>query len=218
MDFQPQNAPQPLLGRDGPEPDFWAVAAHDNPWPRGRRNSHIPSSTLYQLHQKSLYREPALRNSRRAFNGPRFFNVVGAKTVNLEALLAQATGPQVTPGQEWVPCRQGRGPFVSCVVVPGIFSQCANCHWSQQGHRCSFNANPPASFIPRRQTAPAESGTTSATKLEEELDRELRETITARDEAMARVEQLNRRIDELLDARAARMRRLNTERENGETV
>ncbi|OOQ89937.1 hypothetical protein PEBR_08325 [Penicillium brasilianum] len=212
MDFQPQNAPQPLLGRDGPEPDFWAVTAHDNPWPR----RHIPSSTLYQIRQKSLYREPALRNSRRAFNGPRFFNAVGAKTENLEALLAQAPGPQVTPGQECVPCKQGRGPFVSCVVTLGIFSECANCHWSQQARRCSFNTDPPASFVPRGQTAPAEPGTTSATKLEEDLDRELRETRAVRDEAMALVEQLDRRIDELLEARAALTRRLNTERGHGE--
>lgn len=205
MAFEYSNAPRPLIGRDGAEPGFWAHAAYENPWPRGSRNSHLGGSTLYKLRQNHLYREPALRESKDKFDGPRFFKAVGDKTVNLEALLAQATGPQPTPGQECISCQRGKGPFVSCVVVPGIFSECANCHWSQQSHRCSFNTYPPESFIPRQQTAPGETGTTSATEIEGDLDRELRETRVARVEAMALVERLNRRIDELLEAKAAQM-------------
>lgn len=42
--------------------------------------------------------------------------------------------------------------------------------------------------------------TASVTEIEGDLDRELRETRVARDEAMALVERLNRRIDELREA------------------
>ncbi|GLI78714.1 hypothetical protein PoHVEF18_007035 [Penicillium ochrochloron] len=193
MVFEPKNAPQPLIGSDGAESGIRAHAAHENPWRRGRRNSHLNEPALYQLHKSP------------------FLRAVQSNTVNKEAFLAHATGSQPVPGQECVPCQQGQGPFDSCVVVPGIFSDCANCHWSQQSHRCSFNTHPPDFFVPKQQAAQAATTSTSASEVERDIDQELHGTRLARDEAIARrdaaaalVERLDRRIDELLGAKAAR--------------
>lgn len=202
MDFASLDPPQPIIGSDGAEPGFWAHAAYENPWSRGRRNSFLNGSTLYQLRQNVLHREPGLRESRANFDGRRFYRAVGNKTENLEALLAQSTGPQVTPGEECDSCQKKRGPFVSCVIAPGIFNECANCHWSQQGRRCSFNSQPPDSIVLGHRSASAEIDTACTTELGRDLDTELRETRLALDEAMSLVHRLNRRFEEILEAKA----------------
>lgn len=180
------DAPRPLLGRDGDEPGFWANTANEAPWTRGSRNSLTSGTTLHELRQARLYREPGLRISRAHFDGPRFFKTIGNKIANVEALLAQATGSEVVATEECNHCQLGHGPFVSCVVVPGIFRECANCHWSQQEHRCSFLTHQPAALVPRRQS----------------LESELRELQDARDEALAHIRRLDARIEEIRRAQA----------------
>ncbi|KAI2701468.1 hypothetical protein DTO012A7_1031 [Penicillium roqueforti] len=209
MAFDALTAPRPLLGKDGAEPGFWAHAAYENPWPRGSRNSHMSGSVLYQLHQNRLYREPALRPSKAKYNGTRFLKAVGDKTVNVQALLAQATGPQLKPGAECLPCQKHRGPFVSCVVVPGIFSECANCHWSQQSDRCSFNTSPPMSFVPRRKAEPTviPTGFTDTDGVRTKLTGSFERHVLREVRPWHFVERLNRRIDEILEAKAAQASR-----------
>ncbi|KAF3391526.1 hypothetical protein F1880_007650 [Penicillium rolfsii] len=56
------------------------------------------------------------------------------------AMLAQAVGVKVTP--QCQQCKQGKGQFVGCVVIPDMFEgACANCVWeksrSEKG-QCSF--------------------------------------------------------------------------------
>lgn len=182
MNSTDPDAPQPLIGRDDPDPGFWALSAYENPWSRGRRNSHNNDTTLFQLRQNNLSREPGLRESRATYDGPRFYRAVGSKTENVEALLAQSTGPKVPPGEECDSCNWKLGPFVSCVIVPGVLTECANCHWSQQGHRCSFISNRPETRFNRPQR---------------NLAQELEELRVAREEAMAKVYRLDREIEQI---------------------
>ena len=131
MDRTDPDASQPLMGRDNTQPGYWAEAALDNPWSRGRRNSYNNKATLHELRQGHLLREPGLRESRAHFDGPRFYRVVASKTEIVEAPLSQATSPKVAPEQQCDACKLEKGPFVSCVIAPGSFRECANCHWSQ---------------------------------------------------------------------------------------
>lgn len=125
------NAPQPLIGRDDSEPGYWAIAALDNPWSRERRNAHNNDTTLHALRQGYLLRESGLRESRDHFDCQRFYRAIGSRTENVEALMAQAIGHKMVPERQCDSCKQGQGPFASCIIVPGIFDECANCYWSQ---------------------------------------------------------------------------------------
>lgn len=110
------------------------------------------STRLYALRENGLYREPVLRASRSSYDGPAFYRLVGWRNENVEALLSQATGPQVVPEQACNHCQRGHGLFASCVIVPGRLFDCANCHWAGQGHRCSFRDRAPTKYVPLRQS------------------------------------------------------------------
>lgn len=184
----PADAPRPLSRRDGEgpadeeEPGFWAQAALANPWMRGHRNSQNASTRLYALRENGLYREPVLRASRSSYDGPAFHRLVGWRSENVEALLAQATGAQVVPDQACNHCQRGQGLFTSCVVVPGRLLECANCHWAGQGHRCSFRDQAPTEYVPLRQG---------------DVERRLRELRETRENLMAQLLQVDQEISQL---------------------
>lgn len=49
MDRTDPDAAQPLIRRDNTKSGYWAEAALDNPWSRGRRNSYNNKTTLFEL-------------------------------------------------------------------------------------------------------------------------------------------------------------------------
>lgn len=87
-----------------------------------------------------LQREPVLRNSRQS-NGGKFDQQISRKRENIEALVPQSVRERQEP--ECENCKTGDGPLSSCVsvkLVSDLMPQCANCHFSGLGRRCSFIA------------------------------------------------------------------------------
>jgi hypothetical protein len=66
---------------------------------------------------------------------PRVLNL--DRPSNREAYLGQCVGmPSAAPCRH---CARGNGPWDTCVVVTGQFSgSCANCHFGNEGKRCSL--------------------------------------------------------------------------------
>lgn len=59
------------------------------------------------------------------------------RDANVEAILAQFAGQVNDP--ECAHCVQGSGVWASCVSVPGcLVGSCANCHYNNEGSRCSL--------------------------------------------------------------------------------
>jgi hypothetical protein len=56
---------------------------------------------------------------------------------NRDAYLAQAVGSVASPACSH--CTKSNGAWVGCVVVPGYFlGSCANCHYNNEGPRCTL--------------------------------------------------------------------------------
>ncbi|KAJ5933843.1 hypothetical protein N7454_006172 [Penicillium verhagenii] len=185
MDPDHSDAPPPLTGGDkeGPaadeeQPGYWAEAALENPWRRGRRNIQNMTSRRHALRRNGLYREPVLRVSR-SYDGPGFYRLVGWRNENVEALLAQATGAQVVPEKACDHCQRSQGLFASCVIIPGRLLDCANCHWAGQGHRCSFRVRAPTEYVPLKQS---------------DVERRLQELRETREDLMAQLLRVDQEI------------------------
>lgn len=82
---------------------------------------------------KTLTEQPCLRE-------PRLREGVVIKwhlLANREAVLVQGRG--LLTEAPCNHCRDGHGPFVDCVVLPGqLGGSCASCHYNKCGARCSF--------------------------------------------------------------------------------
>lgn len=59
------------------------------------------------------------------------------RSSNRESYLAQCVGEvALEPCKH---CKKGSGPYLLCVTVPGyLWESCANCHYNNEGVRCSF--------------------------------------------------------------------------------
>ena len=63
------------------------------------------------------------------------------RSANHEAILAQSRGEEINEEDCCKKCKDGAGPFATCVIVEGEFSNaCANCHYNSLGTSCSFRA------------------------------------------------------------------------------
>ncbi|KAF3028897.1 hypothetical protein E8E15_008463 [Penicillium rubens] len=91
----------PLVGQDGPDAGFWATRANECPWQKAFKLKKKPSENLHTLIALPTQREPALRKEEDPLE---FDNHVSQKKSNIEALLAQAVGAEVsTNAKEKVP-------------------------------------------------------------------------------------------------------------------
>lgn len=62
---------------------------------------------------------------------------IAARAANMEAFLGQIVG--VVNGTQCKHCKNGSGVWVLCVSVEGYFhGSCANCHYNNEGVRCSL--------------------------------------------------------------------------------
>lgn len=88
-----------------------------------------PTAIMAELATKASVRNPQAREGRTANLN---------RSSNLEAYLGQLTGTINT-----VPCshcEKEAGPWVLCISVEGFFyGSCANCHYNNEGVRCSFS-------------------------------------------------------------------------------
>jgi hypothetical protein len=80
------------------------------------------------LAARSVVRDPEVREGR---------NLNTGRPSNMEAYLGQLTGSEnANPCSH---CQKGAGIWVLCVSVGGFFnSSCSNCHYNNEGVRCSF--------------------------------------------------------------------------------
>ena len=137
--------PDPLCGKDNDNPGFWATLAKTNSWSHNNQPETRPWLLYNKLKTYQLVREPGLRAP---ISGIEFFYEVNPKSVNVEALLAQSVGYVMPPEDACEECKKGNGPFTSCVVVPGLgkeMAECANCHWHVPwpgGNACVFAEAP----------------------------------------------------------------------------
>lgn len=133
----------PTVGGRNVPPRYWADKARRCEWPRGRRRARTPGTLLHNLQQLPLEREPTVNDRIRlglnqCHNGENFWNLLGQKKSNIEAISAQSTGVLFDGELACANCARGAGIFDGCVQVPGQM-QCANCHFGDQGWRCSFH-------------------------------------------------------------------------------
>lgn len=122
-------------------PGYWANEARRCEWPRGRRQARTPGTLLNELQQLPLQREPTVKNRLRrgvnqCHNGANFWNLLGQKKANIEAINAQVTGVLLDSDSVCGTCAREDGIFDGCVQVPGQ-RQCANCHFGGRAQRCS---------------------------------------------------------------------------------
>lgn len=83
---------------------------------------------------KKLAIEPACRNPEQRVQD-RVLNM--GRRGNAEALLCQITGQEAANACK--NCKRGHGPWVKCVVYPGLFyGSCSNCWFNASGSRCTF--------------------------------------------------------------------------------
>lgn len=137
--------PDPIFGTFGAaeeRPGFWAKRAIECEWKRGLTASLTRGSLLYRLIRMPLQREPVLqlnsKNLKRSHpNGSQLDRQIGAHKTNIEALVGQAVGELLHENSCCDSCAKLDGKFANCVRVPGM-AACPNCHFYQQGIRCSF--------------------------------------------------------------------------------
>lgn len=92
--------------------------------------------TTTALQKLPRVRELTLR-PRRLDLKPKSKNMNFKPKKNHEAALGQICGELALAA--CLRCANGKGPFVECVVVNGLFAKaCCNCHYSSQGLSCSF--------------------------------------------------------------------------------
>jgi hypothetical protein len=90
----------------------------------------------------SLHVLPALRDALLRDN--RLLSL--SRTSNIEANLAQRVGA-INP-TSCVPCTRHLGPFQLCVSVADHLSgSCANCHYNNEGTRCSLRKFPASESV-----------------------------------------------------------------------
>lgn len=103
----------------------------------------LPKSDMlaHMLDMPSV-RESILRPGNQSLWSPALFHdKIGDSLANVEATLGQVVGVQQTV--QCRHCEQRRGPFLHCVRMSTGDGHCANCHWSGQRGRCSFDGAPP---------------------------------------------------------------------------
>jgi hypothetical protein len=84
---------------------------------------------MVAFHAMRPLRNPQCREGR---------NTILTRSSNMEAHLAQAVGTINNP--ECSHCARGSGPWETCVSVNQHLSQsCANCHYNNEGRRCSLS-------------------------------------------------------------------------------
>ncbi|TAQ88906.1 hypothetical protein B7494_g2760 [Chlorociboria aeruginascens] len=115
-----------------------------------------PSRAARRLARYPVVREVLLRPGKEE-------NVNWERFSNREARLAQQIGQAVS--SPCVQCINNKGPFTTCVIVPGEFKgSCANCLYNHEAARCSFRTLPAAAAAAaaiRNATAVVASSPTS---------------------------------------------------------
>ncbi|KAJ5614521.1 hypothetical protein N7528_008175 [Penicillium herquei] len=131
--------PAPKRGADDPAPGYWALRSKKTcAWPRGHRLRRTSGTLLNELMKLRLVREPGIRILK-GCSGDDFNYTVASRIANITALLAQSVGVVVEPCES---CKQNRGMFTSCIIVPALrhlMPCCANCYFNGLGDRCSFH-------------------------------------------------------------------------------
>ncbi|KAH8171980.1 hypothetical protein LIA77_08748 [Sarocladium implicatum] len=93
------------------------------------RNFRLDGSVCKKLAIEPAVRQPEQRVAHRVLN-------MGRRG-NAEALLCQTTGREATNSCK--NCKRGHGPWIKCVVYPGLFyGSCSNCWFNASGARCTF--------------------------------------------------------------------------------
>ncbi len=63
---------------------------------------------------------------------------IHSRSANMEAYIGQIVGNVNRP--QCSHCTNGSGVWASCITVEGYFNgSCANCHYNNEGVRCSFS-------------------------------------------------------------------------------
>ena len=98
-----------------------------------------PLATMTELNALLLVRNPVLRAGHTLNIG---------RTSNLEAYLGQFIGEIHDDDDECRHCTRGSGPWVGYVTVDTLLSgSCYNCHYNNEGPRCSLRKFRPVSVL-----------------------------------------------------------------------
>lgn len=119
LSYDPHSPPwfeDPTVGGRNVPPGYWADKARRCEWPRGHRRARTPGTLLYNLQQLPLEREPTLNTRLRpsltqCHNGESFWNLLGQKKSNIEAINAQCTGVLFDGELACANCTRGGGIF-----------------------------------------------------------------------------------------------------------